>query len=257
MKAAKAFLERAGAALLLLTAVAACGSSSDGDGGPGPVNLGASADFVILAKAGVTNVPTSVITGDVGVSPGTSITGLALVPDPIVVNTTVSATSAQVTGTVYAANFAPATQTMLTAAVGAMELAFTDAAGRAAGATELGDGEIGGMTLAPGVYKWGTGLGITTDVTLSGSSSDVWIFQVAQGITVAADKKVILSGGAKAKNVFWQAGGAVTLGAGAHLEGTVLTMTAVTLGAGASVDGRLFAQTAVSMNSSTVSKPAP
>lgn len=85
-----------------------------------------------------------------------------------------------------------------------MELAFTDAAGRAAGVTELGAGNIGGMTLTPGVYKWGTGLLIPTSVTLNGSATDVWIFQVAQDLTVSSATNVVLTGGAVAKNVFWQ-----------------------------------------------------
>ena len=140
-----------------------------------------------------------------------------------------------------------------------MQTAFTDAAGRAPGVTELGAGNIGGMTLAPGVYKWGTSVTIPTDLTLAGSANDVWIFQITGNLDIAAARSVLLSGGALPKNIFWQvAGGAgVTLGAGAHLEGIVLAQTAINLGNGASVNGRLLAQTAVNLIASTVTAPAP
>jgi len=141
-----------GAALLLLLSFTACGDSDDGGSTTSPVNLGAAGNFVILAKSGITNVPTSDVTGDLGVSPAdaTTITGFALTLDA----TGVFATSPQVAGSVYAADYAVPTPANLTAAVSAMETAFTDAAGRAAGVTELGAGDIGGRTLAPGVYKW-------------------------------------------------------------------------------------------------------
>jgi hypothetical protein len=138
-----------------------------------------------------------------------------------------------------------------------MQTAYTDAAGRAAGVTELGSGNIGGLTLTPGVYKWGTGVSIPTNVTLAGSAADVWIFQIAGGLTQAAATTVVLGGAAQAKNIFWQVAGGVTLGATAHLEGNVLSQTAITLGNKASVNGRLLAQTAVTLDASTVTQPAP
>src|SRR4029077_10448649 len=107
------------------------------------------------------------------------------------------------------ADYAPPTPSKMTTAIGDMELAFTDAAGRAPDATELGAGNIGGVTLPPGVYKWGTGLLIPTDVTLAGSATDVWVFDIAQDLTVSNGTKVVLSGGALAKNVFWQVSGLV------------------------------------------------
>jgi hypothetical protein len=220
-----------------------------------PVMLGMAGNFAILAKSGISTVPTSAVTGDIGVSPAaaTSITGFALIADA----TNVFSTSSQVVGKVYAANYVPPTPSSLTTAVGDMELAFTDAAGRAPDVTELGAGNIGGRTLAPGVYKWGTGLLIPTDVTLDGSATGVWIFQIAQGLTVSSAAKVLLAGGALPKNVFWQVGGIVVLGTTAHLEGIVLTQTAATLATGASVNGRLLAQTAVTLDGSTVVAPAP
>jgi len=255
------------AAFLLLSVAAACGNSGDGNsaspGGPaGPglpagraVPLGMAGDFAILAKSGISTVPTSAVTGNIGVSPAaaTSVTGFALISDA----TNVFSTSTQVIGKVYAADYSLPTPSIMTSAIGDMQLAFTDAAGRAPGTTELGAGNIGGMTLAPGVYKWGTGLLLPTDVTLSGSASDVWIFQIAQGLTVSNAAKVVLAGGALPRNVFWQVGGAVVLGTTAHLEGIVLTQTAASLSTGASINGRLLAQTAVTLDGSTVVQPAP
>ncbi len=219
------------------------------------VALGAAGGFAILAKSGVSTVPTSAITGNVGVSPATAtaITGFALVLDA----TGVFSTSPQVTGQVFAADYAAPTPANLTTAVSDMELAFTDAAGRAAGTTELGAGNVGGMTLAAGVYKWGTGLQIPTSVTLDGSATDVWIFQVAQDLTVANAAQVLLTGGAVASNVFWQVSGLVTVGTTAHVEGTVLGQTSVALATGATINGRILAQTAVTLDGNTVVAPAP
>jgi hypothetical protein len=145
----------------------------------------------------------------------------------------------------------------LTTAVGDMELAYTDAGARAPDVTELGAGNIGGLTLAPGVYKWGTGLMIPTDVTLNGSATDVWIMQIAQNLTVSSAVKVHLTGGAVSKNVFWQVAGLVDVGTTAHIEGVILTQTAITFQTGSSIDGRLLAQTAVSIDHSTIVAPAP
>ena len=137
------------------------------------------------------------------------------------------------------------------------QAALTDAASRAADVTNLGAGDIGGMTLASGVYSWGTGLLIPTDITLTGSATDIWIFQIAQNLTVSNNVRVTLAGGALAKNVFWQVSGAATFGTTSHFEGVVLCQTAITLNTGSSINGRLLAQTAVSLQSSTVVQPAP
>jgi hypothetical protein len=137
-----------------------------------------------------------------------------------------------------------------------MVLASTDAEGRAADVTELGAGNIGGMTLAPGVYKWTSSLQVPTDVTLSGAAQDVWIFQIAKDLVLSSAAKVVLAGGALPKNVFWQVSGLVDLGTTAHCEGIILTHTAVTLKTGASVHGRLLAQTAVALDGNVVLEPA-
>ena len=220
-----------------------------------PVNLGKAGTFVILAKSGVSTVPISAITGNVGVSPAAAsfITGFSLTAD----STNVFSTSAQVTGKLFAANYTPPTPSNMTTAISDMQLAFTDAAGRAPGVTELGAGNIGGMTLTSGVYKWGTGLLIPTNVTLTGSATDVWIFQVAQGLTMSSGAKILLAGGALPKNIFWQVSGQVDLGTTAHGEGVVLCQTAIRLRTGASINGRLLAQTAVNIEGATVVEPAP
>ncbi len=218
------------------------------------VNLGTAGRFVILAKTGIATVPTSAITGDVGLSPAAAsfITGFGLTADA----TNVFSTSPQVTGRLYASDYAPPTPSNMTTAIADMELAFTDAAGRAPDVTELGAGNISGLTLAPGVYKWGTGLLITSGVTLHGAASDVWIFQIAQNLTIDSGARITLSGGARASNVFWQVSGLVDLGTTAHCEGVVMSATAITLRTGASINGRLLAQSAVNIDGSTVVVPA-
>jgi hypothetical protein len=219
------------------------------------LNLGTAIDYVILAASGVSTVPPSAVTGNIGVSPvaATYITGFSLIADA----TNAFCTSSQVTGKVYAADYTPPTPSNLTTAVNDMQLAFTDAAGRVPSVTELGAGNISGMTLVPGTYKWGTGLQIATDVTLAGNATDVWILQIAQDLTVSSGTKIILSGGALPKNVFWQVDGLVDLGTTAHLEGVILSQTSVTLRTGASVNGRLLAQTSVDVDTSTIVQPAP
>ncbi|NOT01828.1 MAG: DUF3494 domain-containing protein [Phycisphaerales bacterium] len=224
--------------------------------GPAPVVLGTAGDFVILAKSGIDTVPNSVVTGDIGVSPidSTAITGFSLTLDA----STTFSTSPQVTGLVFAADYSAPTPAEMTAAISDMETAFTNAAGRPTpDFTELGAGDISGLTLVPGLYKWGTGVLISTDVTLSGGSNDVWIFQIAGGITQASATSVVLAGGALPKNIFWQAFGAVALDTTAHFEGIVLSQTEITLATGASINGRLLSQTAVSLDQNTVTEPAP
>jgi len=273
-------LSKTAVLMLLLACAAGCGSSGSpiaSDGGPNDVrsstggrdgsdgavtggsalavNLRTAGDYVILAESAISTVPPAAITGNLGISPmaASSITGFSFTAD----STNVFSTSAQVTGKLYAADYAVPTPAKLTTAIGDMGLAFTDAAGRAPDVTELGSGSIGGMTLAPGVYKWGTGLLIPTDLTLNGSGTAVWIFQIAQNLTLSDAVTIHLTGGAVAKNVFWQVAGSVDLGTTSHFEGIVLCQTMINLRTGASIAGRLMAQTAVNLDSSTVTQPAP
>ncbi len=218
-----------------------------------PVELGTAGDFVILAQSGISNISTSAITGDLALSPAAAsfITGFALTADA----TNVFATSTQVTGQIFAADYAPPTPTNLTAAVGDMRLALTDAASRAPDVTELGAGNIGGLTVARGVYAWGTDLLIPNDVTLTGTATDVWVFQVAGNLTMSSGARIVLTGGALPENVFFQVTGLVDLGTTAHAEGVILCATAITLRTGASVTGRLMAGTAVTLDGNTVVEP--
>ncbi|PRR82028.1 ice-binding family protein [Clostridium vincentii] len=219
-----------------------------------PVNLGTSGDYAILAKTGISTVPNSVVTGNIGVSPidSTAITGFSLTLDA----TTEFSHSAQLIGQAYAPDYASPTPSKLTTAVSNMETAYTDAAGRAPDYTELYTGDISGQTLTAGVYKWGTGVLINSDVTLNGGENDVFIFQIAEGITQASGTNIILAGGVQAKNIFWQAAQTVSIGSDSHFEGIILGKTNISLGTNASINGRLLAQTAVTLIKSTVVAPA-
>ena len=236
-------------AMSFILAAVAIGTSAIATAGQAPVDLGAAGTFAILSKTGVTNVYASAVTGNVGSSP---ITGAAIL-----------VTCTEVTGTIFAVDAAgplPCTVNaapFLTSAVLDMEAAYLDAEGRSSpDFTEVGAGEIGGMTLPPGLYKWGTGVMISTDVTLAGGPNDVFIFQIAGTLLQANATRVTLTGGAKAKNIFWQVADVVAIGTTAHFEGIVLAKTMVAANTGASVNGRLLAQTAVTLQMNTVTNPA-
>ena len=222
--------------------------------GQAPVLLGSAGNFVILAKTGISTTGTTSIIGDIGLSPAAAsyITGFGLTMD----STNVFATSSLVTGKVYAADYTPPTPANMTTAISDMETAYTDAAGRTnPTATELGAGNIDGMTLTPGLYKWGTGVTIPTGVTLSGGANDVWIFQIAENLTVSNSAMVTLSGGAQAKNIFWQVSGQATLGTAADFKGIILSQTLISLNTGAVMNGRALAQSAVTLDANTITKP--
>jgi hypothetical protein len=223
--------------------------------GPAPVDLGLSGEFAILAKSATSSIPTSAITGNIGLSPSAAsfITGYSQAIDA----SGEFSTSVQVTGQIYAADYTSPTPANLTTAILNMETAYTAAAGRAADYHELGGGDIGGLTLPPAVYRWYTGVLIPTDVTLSGGPNDVWIFQIAQSLTMSSATRINLAGGALAKNVFWQVFGAVEIGTTAHFEGVLLSQTSIVMNTGATLNGRLLAQTAVTLDSNAVTEPAP
>ena len=227
------------------------GTGGAGGNGPSPVNLGSASNYVILAKTGVSTVPTSAITGNIGISPAAAsfITGFSL----SLGSGAAFATSTQVTGSIFAPGYAVPTPANLTAAIGAMQTAYTDAAGRTLpDHIELSSGNIGGMTLPAGLYKWSSTVTIPANVTLNGGATDVWIFQIAGGLTQASGKRVVLTGGALASNVYWQVAGAVTIGTTAHMEGQVLSQTAIAMQTGSSANGRLLAQTAVTLSSAMI-----
>ena len=212
------------------------------------VDLGLAGNFAILSKSGVTDVYKSSVTGDVGSSP---ITGAAIL-----------ISCPEVTGNIYSVDASgpiPSSinnPSMLSTAVSNMEAAYTDAAGRInPDFLNLGAGSIGSMTLTPGLYTWTSTLTIPTDVTLTGGADDVFIFQVAGTLTMASAVKVILTGGVQAKNIYWVAAGAVTLGTTSHFEGNILGKTGINLKTGATMNGRMLAQTAVTLEMNTVVKP--
>lgn len=238
--------------------------------GPAPVVLGTSVNYAILAKTLISTTATAgtAVDGDIGISPAaaTYIQGFSLTLDlagtpPGCFSTTTPGTL--VTGSVYAADYNTGgcpTPANLTTAVLDMETAYTDAAGRTLpDYTELYSGDISGRTLAPGLYKWSSGVLINSDVTLNGSANDVWIFQIAGDLTMGSGASMVLTGGALPKNVFWQVGGGtgVAIGTTAHFEGVILAAKAITLNTGASGNGRLLAQTAVTLDSNAVTQPAP
>lgn len=262
-----------------LVAAAGCGDGGTGgddgpDGGtnnppnpaglgPAPVQLGSATDlagagsYVLLAKTGITNVTGSVITGGhVGLSPAAAsfITGFSLIAD----STNVFSTSSSVAspGRVYSSNYATPTPSNLTTAVLAMQAAYTDAASRTTpDFLNLSSGNLGGLTLEPGLYTWGTAVTIPTDVTISGGANDVWIFQISNNLEVTAAKRVVLAGGAQAKNIYWQVAGQVTLHAGAHLEGILLSQTAITLQTTATLHGRAYAQSLIAIDNNAITAP--
>ncbi|KAJ7160170.1 antifreeze protein [Mycena filopes] len=219
--------------------------------GPAAVNLRTAANYAILSKAGVSTVAPSVITGAIGTSPiaATGLTGFSLTVDP----TGQFSTSAQVSGHLFAASYSAPTPATLTVAIGDMGTAFTDATGRVnPNFSNLASGAIGGLVLVPGLYKWTSAVTIGSDVTISGTSTDTWIFQVASTLNVVAGKKVVLAGGALPQNIVWVVSGSVTAAAGAHLEGVILGKTSISLLTGATANSRLLAQTSVALQKATV-----
>jgi hypothetical protein len=222
--------------------------------GPAPVFLGAAATYAVLAQAAITNIPSSAITGNVGISPAaaSSITGFPLT------RAGTRWSTPEVVGEVFAADNDPPTPSELTSAISDMQAAYDDAAGRTTPeSTNLGDGNIGGLTLTPGLYRWTSVVDIPSDLTLSGAANDAWIFQITGDLTLAPGTSMLLSGGAQAKNIVWQVAGFVDLGTTSHAEGILLSKTAIHLKTGASIDGRLLAQTAVTLDRATISAPQP
>ncbi|MBC7427417.1 MAG: DUF3494 domain-containing protein [Bacteriovorax sp.] len=255
--------------LMSLFVLNGCGDTSLGINNPrNPYGLGpavvslssanglASAEsYVLLTKTGISNVTGSNITGNIAVSPAaaTYITGFALVADATNV---FSISSSVPTGKVYAANYAVPTPSNLTAAIGTMETAYTDAAGRnPPDYNELATGDLGSKTLVPGLYKWSSNVIAPLNFTISGSATDIWIFQIAGNLSLASGVNITLTGGALPKNIFWQVAGQVTLGTSSHFEGVILCKTAVTLGTLASINGRILSQTAVTLDDNVITEP--
>src|ERR1700674_3253589 len=226
-------------ALLLGAAVALClmGANLAAAQAPpaqAPIELGSAGTFAVLAGSTVTNTGPSLINGDLGVWPGT-----AFVP---------GTPPATVNGAIYAGDI-PAQH-----AQASLTIAYNDAAGRSTAPISMA-GDLGGQTLAPGVYKSTSTLAITGDLTLDGNGDPnaVFIFQIGSALTVATHGRVVLSGGAKAANVFWQVGSSATLGTYSAFKGTVMAYASITIATGATLDGRALAQhAAVTLDSNAV-----
>jgi len=226
------------------------------------VDLGTAGNFAILSKAGISTVPTSAITGDIGVSPiaAEAITGFSLIQT----TDRSKSTSVQVTGSAYAADYASPTPSTLTTAIGDMERAYTDAAGRTVAAANLNvmNGLITGATLTAGVYEWGGDIAFSANIYIKGTPDDLFIFKSSGNVIVGSGASVVLvadstgSGGAPlASNIVWQVAGYVDAGTTSHLEGIFLIKTAAAFKTGSSLNGRILAQTAVTLDSVTVVAP--
>jgi hypothetical protein len=203
-----------------------------------PATLGSAGTFTVLAGSTVTNTgATTTITGDVGVSPGTAITGLP---------------PGQPTGgAIHAGDPAAA------AAQTALTTAYNDLAGRACG-TNLTSVDLGGMTLAPGVYCFNTSAQLTGTLVLDGQGNPnaVFVFKVGSTLTTASNAAVTLTGGAQAANVFWQVGSSATLGTGTAFKGNIVALASVTLNTGASLSGRALARSgAVTLDTNAITLP--
>ncbi len=210
-----------------------------------PLDLGSARRFAVLAGSEITSVPTSAITGDVGLSPAarSNIAGL---------------TQMEVVGTIFAADDGGAVAVMLTQAQSDLTSAYNDAAGRSLNPVNVANADLGGQTLAPGLYKSTGTLGITGNLTLDagGDPNAVFIFQIATILTTAPGSQVILSGGALAGNVYWQVGSSATLGTTTRFKGTILADQSISLDNGATLDGRALARTgAVTLDRNAVTNP--
>jgi len=215
------------------------------------VNLQSSGNYVILAGSMISNVPTSAVTGDIGLSPasGSYITGFG---------------GSEITGTVYTTDVSgPAGSvqdaTGLTTAKGDLTTAYNDVAGRTSTDIVLLAGNLGGFTLTPGLYKSSGSLEISSgDLTFDAlcNANAVFIIQIASTLVTTSGRKVILAGGAQASNIFWQVGSSATLGTNSVFKGIIMADQSISLNTGVAINGRLLARiAAVTIEGSTVVKP--
>src|ERR1035438_9678077 len=200
------------------------------------VNLGTASSFAVLAGSAITNTGPTTISGDIGLSPGTAISGFP--------------PGSQTSGATYVANGVALT------AENDLITASNSAAGRSPFVTVSGD--LGGSTLVSGVYRSTSSMGLTGTVTLNGAGNPdaVFIFEAGSTLTTASTSTVVLENGAQACNVFWQVGSSATLGTTTNFAGSILASTSVTLDTGAVVNGRVQAMTgAVTMDDNSVTVP--
>jgi len=222
---------------------------------PTTVNLGAAGNYVILAESAITATAGTYVTGDLGISPAAAsdMTGFGLILD----GSGTFSTSSIVSGSVYASDYATPTPANLITAVSNMMAAYNDSANRITpDEVNKGAGDIAGLTIAPGLYNWTTGVDVSTgSVTFSGTASDIWILQINGGLNLANGAAVALIGGADPAHIFWQVSGQVTLGTTSVMKGIILCKTAIVMNNGATLEGRALAQTAVTMDANAVAPP--
>ena len=229
----------------LFIAMGGCGSSSDSVTGPPNSSnqtapaLGSAGAFAVLAGSTVTSTGATALTGDLGVSPGSAVTGFP---------------PGTMTGSQQAGNAASA------AGMAALTTAYNDVKGKTLSPVSVA-GNVGGRTLYPGLYKSTSSLSISSgDLTLDarGNGNAVFIFQIASTLTTTSGRKVILSGGAKSTNVFWQVGSSATLGTSSVFKGTIMANQSITLNTGASLNGRALARIGgVTLAGNAVVMPTP
>ena len=220
--------------IALVLAINALFGAAANAAGPPTVLLGTAASFAVLAGAGISNTGPTTINGDVGSFPTTTQTGFG---------------SVTLTGTNHAGD--AVTQGAKTDLV----TAYNQAAG--SGPTIAVAGDLGGQNLVPGVYKSSSSLQLTGALTLSGTSSDVWIFQAGSTLTTASGSSVVFTGGASACNVFWQIGSSATIGTGSAFKGTIIALTSITVTTGATIVGRALARNgAVTLDTNTITRPS-
>jgi hypothetical protein len=226
---------------------------------PLPVLLGQANNFAILSKAGISSVPDSVITGNIGVSPIalTAITGFSYALH----SSGTYATSTQVNGKLYSASCVSPTPSEMTTTISNMETAYVDGSTRVdPDFLEYKTGLIGGSTLTKGLYKFTSGVDITSDLIIrcecDSDDSDRWIFQIAGNLNIASNVRVILQNGAKVENIVWVVAGFVEAGVGSHFEGIIIGATSAHFRTGSTMNGRVLVQTAVTLQSTTITAPS-
>lgn len=261
-----------GMALLLAGLVVACGGGGGGGGegvspptaagagtgvggagrGPAPVDLQTAGNFALLAEAAITNLPASSVTGDVGLNPASGAD--------------IGLTCEEVNGVIYTRDSAGppcrvTDRSRLTKAVADGVTAFFDARDRVPDYVDLGGGNIGGLNLGPGTYKWNSAVVIPANLTLTGGPNDVWIFQIWQldietSLSVGPGVEIVLAGGALPQNVYWEINNA-ELGTSSRFKGVVLADNKIVMGTGASIVGRVLAGSVASLDNNTVVQPGP
>jgi len=203
----------------------------------GPIDLGTAASYGVLAASAVTNTGPTVVNGDLGISPGTAITGFGAAPNGIV------------NGTVHATDAAALQAQRDTTTAYNVAAALTP--------TTTGISELTGLSLTPGVYTGGAlALSNNGSLTLAGAADSVWVFQAASTLTIGSATQIIITGGANACNVFWQVGSSASIGTGAAFQGTILAQQSITATTSATIVGRLLARSAaVTLDTNTITAP--